>query len=378
MLDPRSLSRSAISSSSRRVRSTARSRACTAARFTATAPSSASTATTGPATISSTSTGSCSRGPTASTRSSIRETTEHARRRSRVDASASMDLRGRAGGRRSSTTRGCSRPRSRTSSSRQGDAVGLVVYADALRQYLPSRGGQRRTCGALLVALTRTGGVGRTDGRRRGARRAIDLLKRRGLLIVVSDLYDEDEAVEQALTRAASRSATRSRSSTCSRRDEVELPFRGDVELEDLETGRTVLDRRGVGRRPTGEAFAAFLERWRTRCSAYGIDYTRVITDMPLDAALRGYLLRRRRRGLRDDRLAATRGAVRPRAAPRSRSSFTCSGRGGPTASSSPAFGSSGRRRPRRSAAVTVGLEPARRPHGDCRGCRSCVAQPSG
>jgi uncharacterized protein (DUF58 family) len=39
--------------------------------------------------------------------------------------------------------------------------------------------------------------------------------------------------------------------------------------------------------------FSEFLERWRTRCAAHGIDYTRVLTDMPLDAALRGYLLRR-------------------------------------------------------------------------------------
>ena len=38
------------------------------------------------------------------------------------------------------------------------------------------------------------------------------------------------------------------------------------------------------------EAHAAFLERWRTRCASNGIDYTRVTTDMPLDAALRRVL----------------------------------------------------------------------------------------
>jgi len=38
--------------------------------------------------------------------------------------------------------------------SRQGDSIGLVTYADELRQYLPSRGGQAHLRGVLL-ALTR-------------------------------------------------------------------------------------------------------------------------------------------------------------------------------------------------------------------------------
>jgi hypothetical protein len=33
------------------------------------------------------------------------------------------------------------------------------------------------------------------------------------------------------------------------------------------------------------------------RCAAYGIDYTRIVTDMPLDSAVRGYLLKRTRGG---------------------------------------------------------------------------------
>ena len=68
-------------------------------------------------------------------------------------------------------------------------------------------------------------------------------------------------------------------------RDEVELPFRGDVELEDPETGATgAVERRGRAARPYRAAIRAFLERWRTRCATYGIDYVRVFTDTPLDA----------------------------------------------------------------------------------------------
>ena len=76
-------------------------------------------------------------------------------------------------------------------------------------------------------------------------------------------------------------------------RDEVELPFRDDVELEDPETGRLVLSNGAAAARAYRAAISAFLERWRTRCATYGIDYVRVFTDAPLEAALRGYLRRR-------------------------------------------------------------------------------------
>jgi len=174
--------------------------------------------------------------------------------------------------------------------SRQGDAVGLVTYAEVLRQYLPSRGGQVHLR-ALLLALSRTTASGQTDSAA-ALTRTIDLLKRRGLLIVVSDLYDERDQVERALMRAAHIGHEVIVFHVLTR-DEVELPFRDDVELEDPESGRLVLTNGAAAGRPYREAISAFLERWRSRCATYGIDYVRVFTDTPLDAGLRGYLRRR-------------------------------------------------------------------------------------
>ena len=86
-----------------------------------------------------------------------------------LDASASMDYARRRAASRSSSTRRLLAAALAHLVSRQGDAVGLVTYADALRQYLPSRGGQAHLR-SLLLALSRTE-PGRTDRRRRGARR---------------------------------------------------------------------------------------------------------------------------------------------------------------------------------------------------------------
>jgi uncharacterized protein (DUF58 family) len=206
-----------------------------------------------------------------------------------LDASASMDYAGAAGITKFQYARLLAAALAHLVS-RQGDAVGLVTYADVLRQYLPSRGGQVHLR-SLLLALTRTEPSGQTDGAS-ALTRTIDLLKRRGLLIVISDLYDERDEVERALMRAAHMGHEVVVFHVLTR-DEVELAFRDDVELEDPETGRLVLTNGASAGRPYRAAISAFLERWRSRCARYGIDYVRVFTDTPLDAGLRGYLRRR-------------------------------------------------------------------------------------
>ena len=206
-----------------------------------------------------------------------------------VDASASMAFKGRTGVAKIDYARLLGAALAHLISS-QGDGVGLVVYDDALRQYVPSRSGQAHLRGLLVRLSTLQASGGTAAGA--ALRRSIDLLRRRGLLLIVSDLYDEDDSVERELRRAA-RIGHEVAVFHVLTRDEVDYPFGGDVELEDLETGRTVVAGAGAAAGRYRREFAAFLERWRARCSAYGIDYTRVVTDMPLDVALRGYLIRR-------------------------------------------------------------------------------------
>jgi uncharacterized protein (DUF58 family) len=205
-----------------------------------------------------------------------------------VDASASMGFRGRTGVSKLDYARLIAAALAHLIAG-QGDAIGLVVFDETLRQYIPSRTGQphlRR----LLVALAKMQASGATSAAS-ALRRAIDLLRRRGLLVVVSDLYDEGEAVEAELKKAV-RMGHEIAVFHVLTPDEVQFPFGGDVELEDLESGRRVLASAASGAEYR-RRFDEFLERWRTRCASYGIDYTPVRTDRPLDEPLRGYLLRR-------------------------------------------------------------------------------------
>ncbi len=208
-----------------------------------------------------------------------------------VDASASMAYAGRAGVSKIVYARLLAAALGHLVST-QGDAVGLVAYDSEVRQYVASRSGPSHLR-AMLVRLTKVEASGRT-ATAPALRRAIDLLRRRGLLVVLSDLYDEDESVERELRRAV-RIGHELAVFHILTRDELEFPFSGDTEFEDLETGRRVVATGGGLRDRYRAEFGMFLERWRTRCESLGIDYTRVFTDMPLDTALRWYLLRRAR-----------------------------------------------------------------------------------
>jgi uncharacterized protein (DUF58 family) len=178
----------------------------------------------------------------------------------------------------------------------QGDAFGLIAYDAVVRRYVAARTGQPHLR-SLLVALSTVEPSGSTQSAA-GLRRASELLDRRGLLVLLSDLYDEDDGVETELRRAAKMGHEIAVFHLLTR-EEIEFPFRGDVQIEDLETGRTVLTHGPTQAGGYRERVRAFLERWRTRCAAHGIDYTRVLTDMAPDAALREYLLKRTRSALR-------------------------------------------------------------------------------
>src|SRR5687768_11785619 len=106
-----------------------------------------------------------------------------------VDASASMSYAGTNGISKSTYVRLLAAALSHLMSG-QGDGIGLVVYDDAVRQFIPSRTG-RSHIRRLLVALSRVQPGGRTAAAP-ALERATGLLKRRGLIVLFSDLYDDE------------------------------------------------------------------------------------------------------------------------------------------------------------------------------------------
>lgn len=172
----------------------------------------------------------------------------------------------------------------------QGDAVGLMTMQEGRLVYLPARGG-RAHLRSVLAQIDKLEPAQTWDPKL-VIPRAADLLKRRGLMCVISDFYDAPEETRVELRRVNRRGHDVALLQVVSKQ-EVELPFSGDLEFEDLENGsRVMLDprrSRGMYR----QAVAAFLEGWRFGARRDGFDYALMTTDEAPAEALRGYLLRR-------------------------------------------------------------------------------------
>ena len=172
----------------------------------------------------------------------------------------------------------------------EGDAVGLLSASDGPFTYLPPRGG-RGHLRALIARLDRLTASG-TWQPARVIERAADLLKRRGLIIVLSDFYDAEDETLRALKRATRRGHDVALLQTLTR-PEIAFDYHGDIEFADLESGARRLvpaDVIGAGYRA---AIGDFLTRWRSRAQQEGIDYALFPTDEPPSRALRTYVVKR-------------------------------------------------------------------------------------
>lgn len=172
----------------------------------------------------------------------------------------------------------------------QGDSVGLMCTAGEALTYLPARGG-RAHLRRLLATLERLHAAGAWRPARAIAR-AGDLLKRRGLIIAISDFYDDEDDTLRELKRAGRRGHDVAMIQTLSA-PELSLPYTGDLEFRDLESGalRTV-SAAGAGREYRASV-GTFLEGWRSRARQNGIDYALLTTDDAPERALRTYVVKR-------------------------------------------------------------------------------------
>lgn len=172
----------------------------------------------------------------------------------------------------------------------QGDAVGLMTTARDRLDYLPARGG-RPHLRSLIARIDRLTPAGSWQPSRvipRGA----ELLKRRGVMLVISDFYDDEDATRRELRRVAGHGHDVAMLQVVSP-GEVDFPFKGDLEFEDMESGeRRLLDATSLAG-AYRSAVADFLERCRTLARRDGIDHALLNTGQAPERALRGFLLRR-------------------------------------------------------------------------------------
>jgi len=175
---------------------------------------------------------------------------------------------------------------------KQRDAVGLAVYDEKIREYLPPRSTKSYLNLifkelANLEASSKTGTAPSLHG-------IAERIKRRGLVVVLSDFFDNPDHVVTAFKHFRHR---KNEVIIIQILDPLErsFAFGRDAVFKDMETSEEMMTQPWHIQKSYQEAMREFLDRYKKECRENDIDYLLVDTSTPFDVALLEYLTKRRR-----------------------------------------------------------------------------------
>ncbi|MFB0527015.1 MAG: DUF58 domain-containing protein [bacterium] len=174
---------------------------------------------------------------------------------------------------------------------RQQDSVGLATFDERIKKYIPPRQSKGHLS-LILEELEKLVPSSQT-GINRSLRELGQYTKRRGLIILISDLLDEQEKVLNGLKYFRFK---KHEVIVFHLLDpaELELPFTNILWLEDMENRRRVLTHPEIIREKYKNVLKEFVETYKLNCLRSDIDYCLINTKTPLDFSLGAYLARRK------------------------------------------------------------------------------------
>ena len=175
---------------------------------------------------------------------------------------------------------------------RQRDAVALTTFDDAITAMLPAsaRPGHLRSILVTLDTLT----LGNRTDVSKPLHLLADGIRKRGLVVLISDLLDEPDRVIDGLRHFRFRGSD---VIVFHLLDPAELtfPFERVARFRDIELGDELMAVPSVVRQQYLDALNQALARYRQELGSAGIDYQLIDTSIPLDFALMSYLSTRGR-----------------------------------------------------------------------------------
>jgi uncharacterized protein (DUF58 family) len=166
---------------------------------------------------------------------------------------------------------------------RQQDPVGLVLFDEEAGTILPPSATQSQVTvisgllqGCTPARKTELGGL---------LRSLTDRIRRRGFLVIVSDLFTDLDAVYDGLNRLRFLGHEVLVLQVLDR-DELDLPFDGPTVFKDIEGEDEVFADPGGFRRAYQGAMREFLDGVKRECGGRGYDHVAFCTDEPLGTSL--------------------------------------------------------------------------------------------
>lgn len=174
----------------------------------------------------------------------------------------------------------------------QRDAVGLTLFDEGVRVSLPPRA-TRSYLKELLKELESARPANKT-GTASALHLIAEQMKRRGLVIVLSDLFDKPESVMTALKHFRHKG---NEVVVMQVLDPLErsFAFGSDAIFKDLETQEELMTQPWHIQKAYQQSMREFLDFYKRQCRDNNIDFVLLDTSTPFDKALFEYLNKRKR-----------------------------------------------------------------------------------
>jgi len=176
----------------------------------------------------------------------------------------------------------------------QRDAMGLVLFDEKIRKFIPPRAAPSHA-NIIMGALDKIQSANDTQ-----IRPTLDYMaeriKKRGLVILISDLLDDPGQVLMGLNHFRHNKQEMIVFHLLDRQ-ELEFQFGNRTKFRDLETDETITTEPWHIRSAYQELIEMHQRKYRLGCRNQRIDYVPLFTDQPLDQALNKYLNKRQKTG---------------------------------------------------------------------------------
>jgi len=174
--------------------------------------------------------------------------------------------------------------------SRQQDAVGLVLFDEEATTVLPPSATQAQI--AVITELLERCEPARTTELGGLLQSLTDQLRRRGMVVIVSDFFTDPAGLQDGLNRLRFAGHEVVALQVLDR-DEIELPFDGQTRFLDIEGDEELIADPRAFRRSYQAAMREFLDALKLECGNRGYDLVRLVTDESLSASLSTFLHQR-------------------------------------------------------------------------------------
>ncbi len=175
---------------------------------------------------------------------------------------------------------------------RQRDGVGLYLFDERITTFIPPKS-TRAHLFSMLTALERIE-PGRKTNLGKPFHELAEAIKRRGIVVIISDLFDRVDSIVDGLKHLVFNGNEVILFHILDPLEES-FNFSEVIEFEDMETGEKMLVSGEIAREVYREKISGFMDTIRTESGLLGVDYRKFNTNQPLDFALFEYLVSRSR-----------------------------------------------------------------------------------